>query len=78
VIKELGAASDRIGGLIEANYELTIAAAEAWLLKFNPIVMKWFVEHRHRIGQEHRPAIAIPTVEPGAPPVAHDGSETRE
>lgn len=47
VVNELGAASQSIGGLLEANYELTIAGAEAWLLEFNPAVTKWFLKLRH-------------------------------
>jgi len=47
VVNELGAASQSIGGFLEANYDLTIAGAEAWLLAFNPPVTKWFLKLRH-------------------------------
>lgn len=68
VVSELRAASDRIGSLFEANYELTIAAAEAWLLEFNPAVVKWFVEHRHRGDHARQTATVIPVAEPDRPP----------
>lgn len=43
VVNELRTASERVGGLLEANYELTVAWAEAWLLEFNPTAAptKW-------------------------------------
>ncbi len=43
VVNELWSASERVGGLLEANYELTVAGAEAWLLEFNPTATptKW-------------------------------------
>jgi hypothetical protein len=47
VIGELGAVSDRIGRLLESNYELTLSGVEAWLLEFNPAVTKWCVKIRH-------------------------------
>lgn len=47
VVAELGVASDTIGGLLEQNYELTLAAAEAWLLDFSPDVTRWFIRMRH-------------------------------
>lgn len=55
VISELGVASDRIGSLLESNYELTIAGLEAWLLDFNPGITKWCLKIRH--GEEGAKAI---------------------
>lgn len=62
VVDELADASLRAGGLLESNSELTITSAEAWLLKFNPIFMKWALELRY--GKQHASEIlAIPKVE---------------
>ena len=47
VVNELKATSDKLGDLIEANYELTLAAAEAWLLEYSPDVMKLLLKLRH-------------------------------
>lgn len=47
VVGELREASDNIGGFLEANYELTVAGAEALLLEFNPAVTKWFLKLRY-------------------------------
>lgn len=47
IINELGNTSSRIGGLLEANYELTHAAAEAWLLESDPILTKWLLKLRY-------------------------------
>jgi hypothetical protein len=71
VVSELRAVSDRIGGLLEANYQLTIAAAEAWLLQFEPTVVKWLVELRH--GQDHAQEVAamISAGEQPLPPDTH-------
>lgn len=47
VVGELREASGNIGGFLEANYELTVVGAEAWLLEFNPVVTKWFLKLRY-------------------------------
>lgn len=50
VVEELGAAADRATVLIEENYELTIASAEAWLLEHNAQLARWLL--RLRYGEE--------------------------
>lgn len=47
VVTELREASENFGQLFEANCEMTIVAAEQWLIEFNLTQVKWFVELRH-------------------------------
>ena len=47
VVDELAAASMRAGNLLEANYEVTIAAAEALLLRTQPAATKWMLQLRY-------------------------------
>jgi hypothetical protein len=49
-VEELGAAEATAAALIEANYELTIEAVEAWLLEHNPLIVRWLL--RLRYGEE--------------------------
>ena len=44
MVHELAIASGKARERLEANYELTIAAAEAWLLEFNPPATRWFLK----------------------------------
>jgi hypothetical protein len=44
MVHELAIASGKARELLEANYELTIAAEEAWLLEFNPPAIRWFLK----------------------------------
>ena len=47
IIDELRIASDDASKYLEDNYDLTVAAAEAWLLEFNPIAIKWALKIRY-------------------------------
>jgi hypothetical protein len=47
VVNELRIASESIGRFLEADYELTIAGAEAWLLEFNPVVTNWVLRQKY-------------------------------
>jgi hypothetical protein len=47
VVDELAAASARAGNLLQANYDLTIAAAEALLLRTQPLSTKWILQLRY-------------------------------
>lgn len=47
VVNELRTASNKMDALLEENYELTIFAAEAWLLKSNEVFIKWILKLRY-------------------------------
>lgn len=74
VVNELRTASDKIGVLLEANYELTISAAEVWLLEFNHGVTKWCLRLRH--GEERARQIEA-QIGDAEPPAASDGDKPR-
>jgi hypothetical protein len=66
VVKEVSAVGDRAAALIQANYALTIAAAEAWLLEHQRPLTKWLL--RLRYGEQHAkeiPGYSDPTAQPG-------------
>lgn len=47
IVDELRVASNNMGGLMEANHKLTLAAAESWLLENNREATKWLLKLRY-------------------------------
>lgn len=55
VVEEVGEAAGRVTALIEANYKLTLASAEAWLLEHQRPITRWLL--RIRYGEENAKGI---------------------
>lgn len=67
VVEELGVAADRGAILIEKNYELPIAAAEAFLLEHNAQVARWLLRLRYGENQAKEiPGYSKPLVPKGS------------
>ena len=47
VVQELGGASERMGTFLLENHDLTIAAADQFLLQFNPLIARWILKLRY-------------------------------
>ncbi len=47
VVTELGTVSETVGRFLEKNFDLTVAAAEAFLLDSSPVVTRWLLSLRY-------------------------------